>query len=345
MVAEAVSAVNPRTDTVLDVRGLSKSFPGVQAVSAVDLSVKRGEVVAVVGENGAGKSTLMKIIAGVYPADSYEGELLIDGVVGQFKTVRDAEAAGVVLVPQELYIAPGLSIAENMFMGRLPGARGFVDQASLHRMAADGLRFFGIKVSTDAPAGILSPSEQRLVIIASALAKSAKLIILDEPTAALTEEETTRLFAHVRRVQKEGLGCVYITHRLDEIEQIADRVVVMRNGRVVANFDSGKGHRSEIVRAMIGRDPEGISGGGEIGAARRADHEGLEPPPVRSARHSPDARGRRQPDAPSRRDPRALRPGRRRAHGACPGYIRCLAGRQGRKPRDRRARRPAAFAA
>jgi len=248
------------SDFILDIRHASKSFPGVLAVSDVDLSVRPGEVVAVVGENGAGKSTLMKIISGVYAADTFEGEVLIDGTPRQFRTVRDAETAGVVLVPQELYVAPGLSIAENMFMGCLPGKHGFVDRAFLHTMAAEGLRFFGIKARTDAPAGTLSTSEQRLVVIASALAKSARLIILDEPTASLTQEETKRLFAHVRRMQQEGVGCVYITHRLDEIEQIADRVVVMRNGRVVARFDTGHGHHGAIVRAMIGREAETVSG-------------------------------------------------------------------------------------
>jgi ABC-type sugar transport system ATPase subunit len=246
----------PQTNPILEVRGLNKSFPGVRAVKDVNFSVRAGEVVAVVGENGAGKSTLMKVISGVYAFDSFEGDLLVEGTPRRFRTILQAEAAGIVLVPQELYIAPGLSIAENMFMGRLPGARGFVDQKLLHRVAAERLRFFGIEAETDAPAGTLSPSEQRLVIIASALAKSAKLIILDEPTAALTEEESRRLFDHIRRVKEEGVGCVYITHRLDEIEQIADRVVVMRNGRIVAHFDDAHGHHSEIVREMIGRDPD-----------------------------------------------------------------------------------------
>ncbi len=244
------------TATVLSLRGVSKSFPGVQAVVDVDLTVRRGETVGVVGENGAGKSTLMKIISGVYPAGSYEGELAVEGAPGLFRSVRDAEEAGVVLVPQELYVAPALSVAENMFMNRLPGRFGFVDRTRLRAMTRERLRFFGIEVAPEAPAALLSPSEQRLVTIASALAKSARLVILDEPTAALTESEAKRLYAHIRRVSSEGVGCLYISHRLDEIEQIADRVVVMRNGRVVARFDDGKGKNREIVRAMIGRDPE-----------------------------------------------------------------------------------------
>ena len=240
----------------LVLRGVSKSFPGVQAVVDVDLEVSRGETVGIVGENGAGKSTLMKIISGVYAAGSYGGELVFDGVPRQFRGVRDAEEAGIVLVPQELYVAPGLSVAENMFMNRLPGRFGFVDRRMLSAITAEHLRFFGIEVAPEAPAALLSPSEQRLVTIASALAKSAKLVILDEPTAALTESEAKRLYAHIGRVCAEGVSCLYISHRLDEIEQIADRVVVMRNGRVVAHFDEAKGKNREVVRAMIGRDPE-----------------------------------------------------------------------------------------
>jgi D-xylose transport system ATP-binding protein len=240
----------------LSLRRISKSFPGVQAVVDVDLEVWPGETVGIVGENGAGKSTLMKIVSGVYPAGSYDGELAIEGTARRFRGVHDAEAAGVVLVPQELFVAPDLSVAENMFMNRLPGRFGFLDRQALRAMTRERLRFFGIEIEPDAPAGLLSPSEQRLVTIASALAKSAKLIILDEPTAALTESEAKRLYAHLRRICAEGVACLYISHRLDEIERIADRVVVMRNGGVVARFDEGKGRNREIVRAMIGRDPE-----------------------------------------------------------------------------------------
>jgi ABC-type sugar transport system ATPase subunit/ABC-type xylose transport system permease subunit len=242
--------------SLLELRQITKAFFGVPAVQHVDLAVSPGEVVGVVGENGAGKSTLMKIVAGIHGADSFSGEIELHGILRHFHTVRDAEQAGIVLVPQELFIADGLSVAENMFMGRLPGRYGFVDDEDLRRQTVERLRFFGINVGPEAPAAVLSPSEQRLVTIASALAKSAKLIILDEPTAALTDAEAQQLFAHVGKVKDQGVGCLYISHRLDELEQIADRVVVMRNTRVVARFDAAKGHYNEIVRAMIGRDPE-----------------------------------------------------------------------------------------
>jgi ABC-type sugar transport system ATPase subunit len=245
-----------RSRCVLELRHVGKSFPGVRAVSDVDLTVRPGETVGIVGENGAGKSTLMKIVSGVYAADTFEGELLIEDVPCHFRSVRDAEAAGVVLVPQELYIAPGLSIAENMFMGVLPGRFGLVDEDRLRALAEEQLRFFGIAVRPDAPAGVLSASEQRLLTIASALSKSARLIILDEPTAALTEQEAGHVFDHIRHVCEQGVGCLYVSHRLDEIERLADRVVVMRNGSVAARFDTARGNRGALVRAMIGRDPE-----------------------------------------------------------------------------------------
>jgi ABC-type sugar transport system ATPase subunit len=256
-VSEATSQQTADTKMpVLEMRNISKAFPGVQAVSDVSLIASAGETVGIVGENGAGKSTLMKMIAGVYPASTFEGELVFEGLPRHFRSVRDAEAAGIVLVPQELHIAPELSIAENMFMGMLPGKHGFVDERKLRSLAYEQLRFFGIKVRPDAQAGVLSPSEQRLVTIASALSKSARLIILDEPTAALTEQEAQHLFDHIRRVRDQGVACLYISHRLDEIEHIADRVVVMRNGKVAAHFDTVKGHRNEMVHAMIGREPE-----------------------------------------------------------------------------------------
>ena len=253
--AEAAPGV-ARPGSVLSLRQISKSFPGVQAVVNVDLVVRPGETVGVVGENGAGKSTLMKIVSGVYAAGSYDGELAIEETPRRFRGVRDAEEAGVVLVPQELYVAPGLSVAENMFMNRLPGRFGFLDSEKLREMTNERLHFFDIDVEPDAPVDLLSPPEQRLVTIASALSKLAKLVILDEPTAALTESEANRLYAHIRKVCSEGVGCLYISHRLDEIELIADRVVVMRNGRIAARFDEAAGKHREIVRAMIGRDPE-----------------------------------------------------------------------------------------
>jgi len=258
-VMEEQAAASTAADTgppVLQLRGVGKSFGGVPALADVDLQVRAGEVVAVIGENGAGKSTLMKIISGVHERDG--GEMLLGGQPARFRGVRDAETQGIVLVAQELHVAPNLSIAENMFMGMLPRTRlGFVENAKLHAMALERLAFFGVDADPSAPIRELSPSAQRLVTIASALSKSAtRILILDEPTASLTQGEAVHLFERMKQIRAQKVGCIYITHRLDEIAQVADRIVVMRNGRVVEHFESAKGPIAPLVRAMIGRDPE-----------------------------------------------------------------------------------------
>lgn len=243
---------------LLELRGVSKSFPGVRAVDDVDFTLQAGEVAGLVGENGAGKSTLMRIIAGIYPAGTYSGSVRVRGEEHEFRAVDDAEAEGIVLVPQELYVATELSIAENMFVGRLPGRRGLVDEKVLYDEASIWLRFFGVQARPGARAALLTPSEQREVMLAAALSKEAEILILDEPTASLSEAEAERLFAHVRRLRGSGVGIIYISHRLDEIERVADSVTVMRNGRVVERFDGGAINHRETVRAMIGRDPDSL---------------------------------------------------------------------------------------
>ena len=212
-------------------------LPGRSGGRDVDLGVRPGETVGVVGENGAGKSTLMKIVSGVYPAGSYEGELAVDGVPRQFRNVRDAEEAGVVLVPQELHVAPGPQRRREHVHESPAGAFRLLGSRKAKCNDPGEAALFRHRGRAGRPGRVLSPSEQRLVTIASALAKSARLIILDEPTAALTESEAKRLYSHIRKVCAKGVACLYISHRLDEIEQIADRVVVMRNGRVAARLE------------------------------------------------------------------------------------------------------------
>jgi len=250
---------------LLQVRDVVKTFPGVRACSDVHLDVAAGEIVGLVGENGAGKSTLAKIIAGVYAPDS--GRIVFDGEERAFRNVREGEAAGIVLIPQELQVAPRLSIAENMFMGALPTKRGVVDRGRLHAQTAAQLRFFGLEAEPFAPLSTLATSEQRLVTVAAALWKRARLLILDEPTASLTDSEAQRLFEHMATLRAQGIGFIYVSHRLDEIEQIVDRVVVMRDGRVVRTFPEAAGQRRAIVRAMIGREPEEIPRPGRSHAA------------------------------------------------------------------------------
>ena len=241
----------------LSIENVTKAFGGVPAVRNVSLDVMPGETLALLGENGAGKSTLMKVVAGVYPHGTYEGTIRLGEREVHFHNVRQAEDDGVVLVPQELHVAPNLSIAENMFMGALPRRYGVVDRRRLRERTRERLAFFEMKADPDAAAATLSPSEQRLMMISAALAKSAaKVLILDEPTASLTEGEARHLFEKMEQVRKTGVVTVYITHRLDEIESVCDRAVVMRNGEVVLVSSEVKGKRREFVRAMIGRDAQ-----------------------------------------------------------------------------------------
>jgi ABC-type sugar transport system ATPase subunit len=244
-------------ERVLRIENFTKSFGGYAAVRDVSLSISAGETIALLGENGAGKSTLMKSIAGVYPAGDYSGRVYLDGKETHFRSVRDAEARGVVLVAQELHIASNLSIAENVGMGALPHRWGVVNQKALRQKARDCMRLFGIDIDPDRPASDLSASEQRLLIISAALAKTnPRLLILDEPTAALTPGEAKHLYDKIRQVSEAGVPTIFITHRLDEIEEVCDRALVMRNGSLVYETDQIAGARPDIVRAMIGRDPE-----------------------------------------------------------------------------------------
>lgn len=236
---------------LLNCSGLTKSFGSTDVLKDIDFELHGGESVAVLGENGAGKSTLMKMLAGYYPAGSYKGFIKLQGKEASFRSVHDAEAAGVVMVPQELHVVPHLSIAENMFAGNLPGRRGIFSRREADRAARSALAVFSLDVDPSLPADVLSPSERRLIVLASALAKSARVLILDEPTAALTDSETQKLLAHVNLIRDKGVGVLYITHRLDELDKVASRSVVLRNGQVTRTFGA-QPPRHEVVEAMIG---------------------------------------------------------------------------------------------
>jgi ABC-type sugar transport system ATPase subunit len=244
---------------ILRVDGATKSFGGAKALDDVSFTLAAGVALGVVGENGAGKSTLMKILAGVYPAGGYEGTVELDGQPVRFRSVQEARNAGIVLIPQELHIAPQLPIMENMFAGVLPARLGLVDVSALRDEARRWLDFFELEFDPSLPASILSPSEQRLILIAGALSQQARVLILDEPTASLSDGEAQKLFAHVARLRDQGIGILFISHRLDDIAQVCDEVLVMRNGRSVAFFAERDAPRAEIVAAMIGRDHEAVS--------------------------------------------------------------------------------------
>jgi ribose transport system ATP-binding protein len=239
----------------LRLEGVSKQFAGVRALDRVDLSVERGEVVGLVGENGAGKSTLMKILGGVTAPSA--GRLLIDGTEVPRFDVRAAQAAGIAFVHQELNLFENLSVAANVFIGREPRRGGWlrlVDEAELCRRTAPLLAQLGADFAADAPVDGLSLAQMQLVEIARALSQKARLVIMDEPSSSLTATETDRLLDVVARLKADGVGVIYITHRLHEIERCADRVVVLRDGRRVAELAKSEIAADRMIRQMIGRD-------------------------------------------------------------------------------------------
>ncbi len=238
---------------LLQMRDVGKSFPGVRALDGVTFDLFAGEVHALVGENGAGKSTLMKILSGVYSAGDYDGRMEIDGAARQFSGIRDAENAGVAIVFQELSLVPGLSIAENIFLGRLPASGSVIRWAELHVQARKLLDQFGLDVPTETTAGKLGIGQQQLVEIAKALSHNAKILILDEPTAALNDVETEALFKIIGSLRSRGLGIIYISHRLDEVMTLADRVTVLRDGRSIETRTRGDIDRTQMISMMVGR--------------------------------------------------------------------------------------------
>ena len=240
---------------LLQARGIRKSFPGVVALDGVSLSVNSSEVLALLGENGAGKSTLMKILAGIYPPDA--GELLLDGAPVHFSRVADAMARGIILIHQELNLADNLSVAANLFLGNEDvrgGPLGWLDRRGMNDKARGLLERVGLDVAPGRLVGDLPLGQRQMVEIARALAQKARIIIMDEPTSSLTQRETDRLFAVIADLKRAGVAVVYISHRLMEVRQVADRVVVLRDGR-----NSGELAREEIshrrmVELMVGRD-------------------------------------------------------------------------------------------
>ena len=238
---------------LLRARSVTKHFAGVTALDRVDFDLRAGEVHALVGENGAGKSTLMKILSGVQPADA--GEILIDGAPVRFAGVRDAERAGVAIIHQELNLVPELSVAANIFLGREPLRAGlFLDRQAMTAAARRLLARLGIELDPEARVAGLRMGEQQLVEIAKALSLEARILIMDEPTSALSPAECDRLFRIVRGLAAEGVGIVYISHRIDEVIDLAHRVTVLRDGRHVLTAPIAEMTRTRLIAAMVGRD-------------------------------------------------------------------------------------------
>jgi ribose transport system ATP-binding protein len=263
----------PPAAEVLSVRGLRKEFPGVVALDGVDFSVRRGEVHALLGANGAGKSTLIKIVAGLYRADG--GEIRIDGRQAQLGQTRQATALGVCVIHQDLALVPHLSVAENLFLGRELMTRwGLVDWRRTHAEARRLLDLVGIDAPSTTKVATLSMGRRQLVEIAKALSVKARILILDEPTASLSHGEAETLFALVRRLARDGVGIVYVSHRLEEIAPLVDRVTILRDGRSVGTYAIGELDRGRIVALITGRDRPSPRHGS--GAARAAGDTVLE---------------------------------------------------------------------
>jgi ribose transport system ATP-binding protein len=243
------------TTPLLQVRNLSKAFPGVQALNRVNLDLNRGEVLAVVGENGAGKSTLMKILAGLYPADA--GDILLDDKPIHFAGVIDALRAGISLIHQELNLAENLSVSANLFLGRettWAGALRFLDSRAMDRDAHAYLSRLGLDCDPATRVDHLKVGQRQLVEIARALTLKTRILIMDEPTSSLTQSETDRLFEVIARLRGEGVSLVYISHRLAEVKRVADRVLVLRDGKNAGELAGTEITHDNLVRLMVGRD-------------------------------------------------------------------------------------------
>ncbi|MFJ5222526.1 multiple monosaccharide ABC transporter ATP-binding protein [Streptomyces sp. NPDC088400] len=244
------------TAPVLEMRSIVKTFPGVKALSDVSLTVAPGEVHAICGENGAGKSTLMKVLSGVHPHGSYEGEILFEGSPCAFRDIRASESQGIVIIHQELALVPYLSIAENIFLGNEHASRGIINWSDTLRNAARLLKRVGLNEHPQTRVADIGVGKQQLVEIAKALAKEVKLLILDEPTAALNDADSAQLLRLIGELKSQGITSIIISHKLNEISEIADSVTILRDGRTIETLDVGAGSTTEdrIIRGMVGRD-------------------------------------------------------------------------------------------
>jgi putative multiple sugar transport system ATP-binding protein len=241
---------------LLEMRGITKTFPGVNALDNVNLAVRPAEIHAVVGENGAGKSTLMKVLSGVYPCDSYAGEIRFDGEPRRFRSIADSEALGIIIIHQELALVPLLSIAENIFLGNETAHRGIIDWGEAWRRTGELLAKVGLKARPTTLVTDLGVGQQQLVEIAKALSKKVRLLILDEPTASLNESDSDALLALLLELKAQGIASILISHKLNEIAKVADAITVLRDGSTVETLDCRAApiHEDRIIRGMVGRD-------------------------------------------------------------------------------------------
>ncbi|EFM12601.1 ABC transporter related protein [Paenibacillus curdlanolyticus YK9] len=272
---------NPMT-AALEMRNITKRFPGVTALDNVTFTVKKGEVHALCGENGAGKSTLMKVLSGLYPHGSYEGQIVIDGEEKKFHQIKDAEQAGVAIIYQELALAKDLSVGENLFLGKVPAKWGIINWEQVFHESGHWLREVGlVDVNPEQETGTLGIGKQQQIEIAKALSKNANLLILDEPTAALTEQEVEILLNILQDFKKRGVTCIYISHKLNEVFAIADTVTVLRDGQTIGTYPIGELTEDKVISLMVGRElkerfPRMPSNPGEV-VLRVSDYSVINP--------------------------------------------------------------------
>jgi putative multiple sugar transport system ATP-binding protein len=243
-------------DVLLEMRGITKTFPGVKALDNVSFSVQRGEIHGLVGENGAGKSTLMKVLSGVYPHGTYEGDILYEGQECTFKDIRSSEHLGIVIIHQELALVPHLSITENIFLGNEQASRGVISWQASHAKARELMKTVGLSEKPITRVGLLGVGKQQLVEIAKALSKDVKLLILDEPTSSLNEADSQKLLDLLREFRRQGMSCVMISHKLNEVSAVADTITILRDGAVIESLDNSVERVTEerIIKGMVGRD-------------------------------------------------------------------------------------------
>ena len=243
-------------DAILEMKGITKRFPGVVALKDVNLAVKSGEIHAICGENGAGKSTLMKVLSGVYPHGTYEGDIHFEGREQRFDSIRDSEDLGIAIIHQELALVPLMSIAENIFLGNELTRSGVIDDEATHRRTVELLKKVGLNESPEELITNLGVGKQQLVEIAKALAKECKLLILDEPTASLNENDSQALLDLLLEFKAQGMTMIMISHKLNEIARVADSVTVLRDGSTVRTMDCSDApiNEDEIIRHMVGRE-------------------------------------------------------------------------------------------
>lgn len=241
---------------LLEMKNITKTFPGVKALDNVNLQVEEGEIHALVGENGAGKSTLMNVLSGIYPHGTYEGDIIYDGEVCKFTKIKDSEEKGIVIIHQELALIPYLTIGENLFLGNERGKKAAIDWNETYGKADEHLRTVGLKDSSRTLIKDIGVGKQQLVEIAKALAKNAKLLILDEPTASLNESDSKALLNLLLKFKKEGMTSIIISHKLNEISYVADKITVVRDGATIETLDKNKDSITEdrIIKGMVGRE-------------------------------------------------------------------------------------------